>query len=58
MPETKKKKCSCGHVADYHYISDLKVSLGKVFCGKDNCSGWRNCNLEASLIEKVKTSRH
>lgn len=54
----KKKKCSCGHTADYHYISDAEISKGQVFCHKDNCYGWQNCDMKASQIDTSKPTKH
>lgn len=45
------KKCSCGHTAKDHYISDVDISRGKVFCGKDNCTGWNRCDIDISHIK-------
>jgi hypothetical protein len=42
----KPKKCLCGHFASKHYVSDVDVSRGKVFCGADNCHNWDRCDIK------------
>jgi hypothetical protein len=54
----KKVKCSCGHSAEYHYISDADVSKGKVICHKDNCHGWDRCDLKPELVDANKAAKH
>lgn len=46
----KKGPCSCGHAASNHYISDVSVSKGKVFCSADNCTGWQHCNIDPKKV--------
>lgn len=49
-----RRKCSCGHLVKDHYISDAEVSKGKVFCGKDNCTGWNMCDLSPQVVKNVQ----
>ncbi len=45
MKNKKAKICKgCGHSAKFHYISDAKISSGRIFCSKDNCNGWQRCD--------------
>jgi len=49
----KPKKCSCKHEAKHHYFSDVKPHHGKVYCGRDNCTGWQHCDIDPRVVPKL-----